>query len=175
MRILRAGSRKPERCGGRLNSTVGAVDQRFVASRPGATMQSTRTMTLVEERFNCSFVTARKTPFPTEAAMQHRNRFRFANPATVTPFPAPLLRPLSGHGKRWAKLGRWPGRFRQASNTKSPHVLDGTVIRIGHYPRSGSPFFRSMPRQGCQKIFHPGRDTLRGELTLSARMATQAI
>ena len=33
-----------------LNSTVGAVDQRFVAARPGATMQSTRTMTPVEER-----------------------------------------------------------------------------------------------------------------------------
>ena len=35
-----------------LNSTVGAVDQRFVAARPGATMQGTRTMTPVEERFN---------------------------------------------------------------------------------------------------------------------------
>jgi hypothetical protein len=38
--------------------------------------------------------------FPTEGDMRHRNRFRFANPATVSPFPAPLLRPLSGHGKR---------------------------------------------------------------------------
>jgi hypothetical protein len=70
---------------------------------------------------------------------------------------------LSGHGKRWAKLGglrqpipsRWPGRFRQASNTKSPHVLDGTVIRIGHYPRSGSLFSGACHVRAAQKYFIP--------------------
>jgi len=50
MRIPPGQIGKPQRCGSRLNSTVGAVDQRFVAARPGATMQSTRTMTPVEER-----------------------------------------------------------------------------------------------------------------------------
>ena len=68
-----------------------------------------------------------------------------------------------------------PGRFRQASNTKSPACARWHGHQDRPLPTLRLPFFRSMPRQGGSKIFHPGCDTLRGELTLSARMATQAI
>ena len=94
--------------------------------------------------------------------MQHRNRFRFANPATVTPFPAPLLRLLSGHGK--AKLGglrqpippRWPRAFPPSLEHKIPRMCSMARSSGSAITHAQAPFFSGACHvRAAQKYFIP--------------------
>ena len=48
-----------------------------------------------------------------------------------------------------------PGVSAKPRTQNPPHVLDGTVIRIGHYPRSGSLFSGACHVRAAQKYFIP--------------------
>jgi hypothetical protein len=89
----------------------------------------------------------------------NRNRFRFANPAAVTPIPAPLLRHLSGHGKRWAKLGglrqpippRWPRAFPPSLEHKIPRMCSMARSSGSAITHAQAPLFPEHATSGRQK------------------------